>query len=372
MKIIKINDPKIIMSNPLSRHAYFGWPTLTRLKNGRLAVVASGFRLKHVCPFGKTVISFSEDEGESYTLPAPVIDTVLDDRDGGILAFGKSGVMVTSFNNTLDFQRKRAFRAFDEKKVDEKEKAYRTAYLDMIDDTEEEKCLGSTFRVSFDNGVTFGKLYKSPVKSPHGPIELRNGNILWVGSKFVKNNAMIDDNCICAYRVFPANGEMEYLGRIDDIFFNGEKQFSCEPFAFELDDGTILCHIRVQSPQEPQTLFTIYQSLSRDGGRTWSAPERILSDRGGAPAHIVKHSSGVLISTYGYRDLPYGIKAMFSYDGGKTWDIDHELYSTVERSDLGYPSTVELSDGSLLTVFYAYPKKDATAVIMQQKWRFEK
>ena len=78
------------MSNPFSKHNYFGWPTAARLQNGTIAVVASGLRLRHICPFGKTVISYSNDEGQTYTLPAPVIDTVLDDRDGGIMPFGKS------------------------------------------------------------------------------------------------------------------------------------------------------------------------------------------------------------------------------------------------------------------------------------------
>ena len=32
----------------------------------------------------------------------PVVDTVMDDRDGGITPFGESGVVVTSFNNELD------------------------------------------------------------------------------------------------------------------------------------------------------------------------------------------------------------------------------------------------------------------------------
>ena len=84
MKIIPSGDVRVIMQNPCSRHNYFGWPTAAKLQNGRIAVVASGFRCRHVCPFGKTVIAYSEDGGETYTLPAPVIDTVLDDRDGGI------------------------------------------------------------------------------------------------------------------------------------------------------------------------------------------------------------------------------------------------------------------------------------------------
>lgn len=363
MKIVKIGEPQIIMSNPFSRHNYFGWPTVTRLQNGRLAVVASGFRLEHVCPFGKAVISYSEDEGEHYTAPAPVIDTALDDRDGGILAFGESGVIVTSFNNTLRFQRRYAKGRANE--------AYRLAYLDQIDGAEEARDLGSTFRISLDGGVTFGKIYKSPITSPHGPTELKGGSILWVGRTFSQNDSAMPNDCVCAYRVFPESGEMEYLGQIDNVVIDGERMLSCEPYAIELENGDILCHIRVQSAVSSKRYFSTYQSVSHDGGRSWTKPQPLLPKLGGAPAHIIRHSSGALISVYGFREAPYGIKAMLSLDDGETWDVDHEIYVNGVSSDLGYPSTVELSDGSLLTVFYAHPKEGAPAVIMQQKWRLD-
>ena len=106
MKVVKIGDVQVVMSNPCGKHNYFGWPTACRLQNGKIAVVASGFRLGHVCPFGKMVISYSEDEACTYTAPAPLIDTPLDDRDGGIVAYGESDVIVTSFTNTAAFQRK--------------------------------------------------------------------------------------------------------------------------------------------------------------------------------------------------------------------------------------------------------------------------
>lgn len=62
------------------------------------------FRLRHVCPFGKGIICYSYDEGKTWTKPAVVIDTPLDDRDCGIVAYGNK-VMVTSFNNTVETQR---------------------------------------------------------------------------------------------------------------------------------------------------------------------------------------------------------------------------------------------------------------------------
>ena len=119
-------------------------------------------------------------------------------------------------------------------------------------------------------------------------------------------------------------------------------------------------------------MFTVFQSESSDKGKTWTKPVQLLPDLGGSPPHILKHSSGALVCTYGYREAPFGVKVMFSYDNGKTWDYGHDLYVNGVSGDLGYPSSVELADGSIVTVFYAHPEKGAPAIIMQQKWSFEK
>lgn len=357
MKITRDGKPQIVMSNPGSIHHYFAWPTVARLQNGKIAVVASGFRCRHICPFGKTVISYSEDEGKTYTAPAPVFDTVLDDRDGGIMTFGDSGVIVTSFNNTVDFQKRYAKTDYD------------TSYLNLITPEAEEKALGASFRFSNDCGVTFGEIHKSPVTSPHGPVELPDGTLLWLGRTFSPEDAQRDGiDCIQAHRI-NKDGTMEYVGQIDNVIIDGVQPLSCEPHALVLKDGTILAHIRVQC-MDP-LMFTIFQSYSRDGGKTWTKPEQILPVLGGSPPHLFKHSSGMLICTYGYREVPFGIKAMFSSDGGKTWDIDNDIYVNNVNDDLGYPSTIELKDGSLLTVFYAHQGEGQPAVILQQKWRFE-
>ena len=98
MKINVVKSARVIVENPRGRNNYFGWPTCARLKNGDIAVASSGFRIGHIDPFGKTCLSISHNEGETYSLPTPIMDTVLDDRDGGVCAFGKSGLIVTTFN----------------------------------------------------------------------------------------------------------------------------------------------------------------------------------------------------------------------------------------------------------------------------------
>lgn len=359
MKPIPLGPVTTVMENPLSRHCYFGWPTVERLQDGRLAVAASGYRIRHICPFGKTVLSFSQDEGRSFSSPAPVIDTLLDDRDGGLLAFGKSSLLVTSFNNSKRVQQEAP-----------KLSPYAAAYLDSLSDEDEAQALGSSFRISHDGGATFGPLHKSPITSPHGPALLGDGTILWVGRTFSPHDVKMENDAIGAYRL-SEDGSMEPLGKIEAVTENNRELLSCEPHAIALSDGSVLCHFRVQD-YPYREFFTTYQSRSLDGGKTWSKPRAVLPPFGGAPSHLMLHSSGVLIASYGYRAAPYGIRVMFSRDLGEHWELDHELYRNPHSPDLGYPSTVELSDGSLFTVFYAHsrPLKEwPGAEILAQRWR---
>ncbi len=346
MQIELIGKPKTIISNPHSHHGYFAWPTVSRLQDGKIAVGASGFRVEHVCPFGKAVISYSYDGGETYTLPAPVIDTPLDDRDAGLCPFGENGVIFTSFNNTAEMQR--------EYNKDDK---YVQSYIDTITKEDEEKYLGSSFRISRDCGITFGEIIHSPVTSPHGPTELKDGTVLWAGNNF--NNVY---GGIEIHRLNTENGETELIGNIANI---DKELFFNEPHLVELPDGTLICHIRVEN----DTVFTIYQSVSNDKGKTWSEPERLLDETGGAPPHLLLLSSGMLICTYGRRKKPYGIMAMISLDGGKSWEKDIRIFDAFDSDDLGYPSTVEFDDGTLLTVFYATEADGIPCRIMQQKWK---
>ncbi|MBR5262228.1 MAG: exo-alpha-sialidase [Clostridia bacterium] len=346
MKIELIGKPQVVMSNPDSRHGYFAWPTAKRLQDGRIMVGASGFRVEHVCPFGKAVVSYSSDEGKTYTLPAPVIDTPLDDRDAGICTFGEKGVIVTSFNNTAEFQR-----------TNNTDNEYVQRYIDTITAEDEEKYLGSLFRISNDCGITFGGLHHSPVTCPHGPTELSDGTILWAGNRFDDFEGGIE-----IVSLNPQTCETEFVGKItlDDksIFLN-------EPYLLEMPDGKLICHIRAEN----DTVFTTYQSVSHDKGKTWTYPERLLEEDGGAPPHLLLLDSGVLLCTYSRRKQPYGIMAMLSTDGGESWDTDYRIYENTGSDDLGYPTTVQLNDGTLLTVFYATDRDGIPCNILQQKWK---
>lgn len=92
---------------------------------------------------------------------------------------------------------------------------------------------------------------------------------------------------------------------------------------------------------------------SGDGGRTWSAPVPITRS-GEHPADLcVLRESKLLLMTYGRRVRPLGCATKVSSDGGMTWS-EHEVLLAGDGigHDVGYPSTVQLDDGTLLTALY--------------------
>ena len=72
--------------------------------------------------------------------------------------------------------------------------------------------------------------------------------------------------------------------------------------------------------------------------------------------------------TYGHRRAPFGNQARISSDNGKTWSEEIILSGDGIGGDLGYPSTVELTDGSLLTVWYESMADQPLAVLRQAHW----
>ena len=131
----------------------------------------------------------------------------------------------------------------------------------------------------------------------------------------------------------------------------------------EAADGTLIAQIRNHNKiNAGETL----QSESTDGGRTWNVPHSI--GVWGLPSHLLKLRDGRLLMTYGHRRPPFGNQARLSDDNGKTWGEAMILSGDGKGGDLGYPSTVELDDGSLLSVWYESMKEPALAVLRQARW----
>lgn len=94
---------------------------------------------------------------------------------------------------------------------------------------------------------------------------------------------------------------------------------------------------------------------STDGGRHWSKPRDFLS-YSEVHGRFTLLKDGRLLCTYTNYHIPFGIMAVISSDYGKTWDHRHpfqlaisDVYST------GFPTTCELQDGTLLTIYGLKP-----------------
>jgi len=108
----------------------------------------------------------------------------------------------------------------------------------------------------------------------------------------------------------------------------------------------LIAHIRNHNtPNDRETL----QSESTDGGKSWSTPRPI--GVWGLPSHLLRLTDGRLVMTYGYRRDPRGNHARVSRDHGQTWS-EPIVISNDGKGDIGYPSTVEVAPGKLLTLWY--------------------
>jgi len=100
---------------------------------------------------------------------------------------------------------------------------------------------------------------------------------------------------------------------------------------------------------------------SEDEGRTWS-PGKPLSPQGQENAHLLELKDGRLLCSLTSR-IPglFGVVQRISGDGGKTWSCPVTLISMPGRdwhkTDCGYPSSVQLDDGRIVTAYYFGPKK---------------
>jgi len=91
---------------------------------------------------------------------------------------------------------------------------------------------------------------------------------------------------------------------------------------------------------------------SRDAGTSWSEPVAVTRE-GLHPGDLcVLAGSGKLLLTFGRRIRPLGCGALISSDRGATWSNEVMLAGDGIGNDVGYPSTVQLDSGTLVTALY--------------------
>ena len=124
-----------------------------------------------------------------------------------------------------------------------------------------------------------------------------------------------------------------------------------EPGIVRTKTGRIVTALRNHGTDHP-----IYVTYSDDDGKTWAPVKRTAMI--GHPVDLIQLADGRILATYGIRPgshtSPGGIRACFSSDNGETWDIQTEfqIRNDFPNWDIGYPESMELPDGRVLSVYY--------------------
>ena len=340
---------KVILKDEINlAPAYHGWPTVVRTGNNELIAVCSGNRQRHVCPFGRVWLYRSGDEGKTWSGPEKLSSGPLDDRDAGICQAPDGSLLVSYFTSTTAIFRAKRLNP-EWKTVAEK--------INLVTLKQEH---GLWMLRSTDGGKTWSRKYRVPVYSPHGPVPLKDGRLFFPGQKqgSLCNEITVIPEFGAAFS--SDNGKSwEVISTIP--LPSGQDIRKChEIHGIEAPDGTLIVQFRNHNrPGIGET----WQSESKDGGRSWSEPHYVCQ---GFPTHLQKFGKDRLIMVYSWRQKPYGIRARISDDSGKNWGDELILSDDGKRWDLGYPSTVEMADGSLFTLWYE--NRGGKAKLRYMRW----
>ena len=358
---------------------YQAWPSLCQDEDGVLYAAWSGLRSSHVCPFGKDLMSVSRDGGETWSCPTVINDTWLDDRDAGLTYLGNGKMILSYFCHPAEVYRT-IWRNWIVGDAEPQFKPLLEGFLESYASyTPEQNRSGSFIKISNDYGKSWGAPIKMPITAPHGVVKTIGGRLLYLGTEFnglphrydasfpeAEDNVPLEDrDRIFLYESFDDGKTWEKLSKLPLDSVTKEYQKLCEPHVVELPSGELIAAIRAEN-SEALERFSLYFASSKDGGKSWSEPWAF--DRIGSPPHLLLRRDGSIVVTYGRRRAPFGNRASISYDGCRTFGEEFILSST-HCGDLGYPATTELSDGTLVTVYYQPYEKDNRTSIFFTKWR---
>lgn len=303
----------------VSGGGYF--PVMIRLKSGELMAVLRG-GAPHIGVKGRLDIVTSKDEGKTWSSPTTVVDSPGDDRNPALGQL-KNGDIVLAYAVLL---------------------GYDSSGLKL--DPSKRQADGVYMVRSSDGGKTWTK----PERSESTHALLKNGSLSPYG-KIVQ----LPDGAVLmsVYYQFPDDrGNQEYVFRSHDSGKTwGDPVLAGEHYnetgLLALPDGQVLAALRSEIGGH------LAIAASKDGGRTWSAPTQITRDKE-HPGDLIRLKNGNILLTYGERNKPFGVEAIVSRDCGKTWDKAFKtvLADDAASTDCGYPSSVQLPNGNVVTIYY--------------------
>lgn len=112
---------------------------------------------------------------------------------------------------------------------------------------------------------------------------------------------------------------------------------------------------------------------SEDDAGTWTKGARVTEPLE-HPGDLLKLADGRIVLAYGdRRPGHHGVAIKVSGDQGRSWSAPVAITRGVQTRDTGYPSTVQLADGTLVTAYYTKKSTRLDGYHMAVvRWRLEK
>lgn len=321
----------LLLSTPL-HHATLvkgggHFPVLIRLQNDELLGVVRG-GAAHRGQAGRLDLLQSSDGGKTWNGPTVLVDGPTDDRNPGLGQLADGTIIAAFTVITWDYDT----TGGEPKKTGQRNEGVHTMR-------------------STDNGKT----WSTPVRSEGiAALYTKEAGAGMSGSPYGKIVQLADGTALMAvYFSFPGErGQEIWIFRSTDSGATwGDPTLLGAHFnetgIVVLRDGRVLAAMRSEVGRYLELIE------STDGGRTWTAPTRITADHE-HPADLIELTDGRMLLTYGQRNTPRGVEAILSSDGGRTWDpaTKVKLAEEVKYGDNGYPSSVQIDDGSIVTMYY--------------------
>lgn len=297
------------------------FPVLVRLQDGSLgAAVRCGDA--HLGIKGRLDWIHSEDGGRSWSEPAVIVDSRWDDRNAGVGVMA-DGTVVMAYAEASTYD--------DDGRWDTSRGRYELFYVYSTD-------LGRTWTKQrplcpelFHSGSPYGRIITLRDGTALMPIYTSEQGLLVPHATTRRHSGLVRST---------DHGRTWGDWALVAVGYN-------ELSLAELPDGRVVAAVRSEEGD-------LAVCESTDQGRTWTTT-RTVTKVDQHPADLCLLHSGALLMVYGCRLEPLGAQAILSDDGGRTWSYDQRVFVAWQalNRDCGYPSVVQLDDGTVVMLYYA-------------------
>ena len=141
--------------------------------------------------------------------------------------------------------------------------------------------------------------------------------------------------------------------------------YAIMPSTIRLGPNELLSAIRCRDGD--RSWIDTYRSL--DFGKVWKHDQTAVEDTGeGNPPSMIRLKDGRICLTYGYRAKPFEMRTRLSSDGGHAWGPARTIRGNGGGRDIGYPRSVQRTDGKVVTVYYFHDEPLGDRYIAATIW----